>query len=109
RRERLLPARPERDVEAGLREPYVGAHDPREQDVADLVVDGVRPLHPVLLNEDAAETETRGHRGDLTRVVRLDAADRDERVAALRERFGDEVLQLARLVAAVGKPGVAVL
>ena len=35
-------------------EPDVGAHDPREQDVPDLVVDGVRPVDPVLLHEDAA-------------------------------------------------------
>ena len=46
---------------------------------------------------------------DLPRVVGLDAADRDERVAALRERVGGEVLELAHLVAAVGEAGVAVL
>ena len=33
--ERLLPALAEADVEAGRDEPHVGAHDPREQDVAD--------------------------------------------------------------------------
>ena len=48
-------------------------------------------------------------RGDLARVVRLDAADRDERVAALGERVGGEVLELAHLVAAVGEARVAVL
>jgi hypothetical protein len=42
-------------------------------------------------------------------VVGLHAADRDQRVAALRQRIRDEVLQLAGLVAAVGDPGVAVL
>jgi hypothetical protein len=42
-------------------------------------------------------------------VVRLDAADRHERVAALRERVGDEVLELADLVAAERDAGVAVL
>ena len=46
---------------------------------------------------------------DLARVVGLDAADRDERVAALGERVGDEVLELARLVAAVGEAAVAVV
>src|SRR5207302_6947307 len=46
---------------------------------------------------------------DLTRVVRLHAAYRHERVAALRERFGGEVLELARLVAAVRESGVAVV
>ena len=40
-------------------EPYVGAHDPREQDVADLVVDGVGPVDPVLLHEDAASPSRR--------------------------------------------------
>src|SRR5205807_5996694 len=33
--ERLLPARPKADVEAGAIEAHVGAHDPREQDVPD--------------------------------------------------------------------------
>ena len=51
----------------------------------------------------------RGDRRDLARVVRLHAADRDERVAALRERVGREVLELARLVAAVREAAVAVL
>ena len=51
----------------------------------------------------------RGDGGDLARVVRLDAADRDERVAALGERVRREVLELAHLVAAVGEAGVAVL
>jgi hypothetical protein len=42
-------------------------------------------------------------------VVGLHPADGDERVAALRERVGDQVLQLAGLVAAVRDTGVAVL
>jgi len=63
----------------------------------------------VLLDEDAAEPEAGGDRSDLARVVRLDTADRDQRVAALRERVGGEVLQLARLVASVGETRVAVL
>jgi hypothetical protein len=36
-------------------------------------------------------------------VVRLHPADRDERVAALGERVGEQVFELARLVAAEGK------
>src|SRR5207244_12209788 len=93
---------------AGI-EAHIRAHDSREQDVADLVVDGVRPVDPVLLHQDTAEAELRGDRSDLPRVVRLHTADRDERVAALRERVGDEVLQLARLVAAVREARVAAL
>ena len=42
-------------------------------------------------------------------MVRLHTADRDERVAALGERLGREVLELPHLVATVGKSGVAVL
>ena len=56
-----------------------------------------------------AEAEVARDRRDLSRVVGLDAADRDERVAALRERLGGEVLELAHLVAAVGEARVAVL
>ena len=108
-RERVLPALPDPDVEAGRVEPHVRAHDPREEDVADLVVDGIRPLDPVLLHEHAAEAEACRDGGDLPRVVRLHAADRDEGVAPLRERLRDEVLELAHLVAAVREPRVAVL
>ena len=63
----------------------------------------------MLLHEDAAKAEAGRHGRDLTCVVRLDAADRDERVAPLRDRICREVLELAHLVAAVGQPGVAVL
>ena len=42
-------------------------------------------------------------------MVRLDAADRDERVAALRERVGSEVLELPDLVAAVCQARVAIV
>jgi len=51
----------------------------------------------------------RGDGGHLARLVRLDAADRHERVAALRERLGYQVFELARLVAAEREAAVAVL
>src|SRR5207247_7053403 len=109
RRKCILPALPDPDVEAGWVEPHVRTHDPREEDVADLVVDDVGPVHPVLLHEDAAKAES-GRRGrDLTRVVRLHAADRHERVAPLREGICGEVLELPYLVAAVRQARVAVL
>ena len=63
----------------------------------------------MLLHEHATKPEAGGDGRDLPRVVRLDAADRDERVASLREGVRGQVLELARLVAAVGEPGVAVL
>ena len=34
-------------------EPHLGAHDPGQQDVADPVVDGVRPVDPALLHQHA--------------------------------------------------------
>src|SRR5579885_536174 len=107
--ERLLPARPERDVEARVDEAHIGAHQPREEDVADLVVDRVGPVDPMLLHEHALQAEPRGDSRDLSRVVRLHAADRDERVAALRQRVRGEVLELAYLVAAERQTGVAIL
>ena len=63
----------------------------------------------MLLDEYAGEAEVGCHGRDLPRVVGLDAADRDEGVAPLRERVRGEILELAHLVAAVGEAGVAVL
>ena len=92
-----------------LVEAHVGAHDPREQDVADLVVDRVVPVDPLLLDQPALQAEVRGDGRDLPGVVGLEAADRDERVGALGEHVGDDVLQLAGLVAAVRQARAAVL
>ena len=107
--DRLLPALLEADPEARVHEPHVGAHQAAELDVADAVVDDVGPVDPALLHEHAAHPGARRGGRDLARVVGLHAADRDERVAALGARVGDEVLELARLVAAVGEPAVAVV
>src|SRR5439155_1495892 len=97
------------DPEGRLDEPHLRTKNPREEDVPDPVVDGVRPVDPALLDEDATEAGAGGGRRYLTRVVRLDAADGDERVGALRDRVGDEVLELARLVAAEGQAGAHVV
>jgi len=45
----------------------------------------------------------------LTSVVRLDTADGNQRVAALGQRFGDQVFELACFVATEGDARVAVL
>jgi len=42
-------------------------------------------------------------------VVGLDAADRDERVAALRERFSNQVFEFSGLVATERESTVAIL
>ena len=108
-RDRLPPRLLEPDAEPGRRESHVGAHEPRQQDVADPVVHGIRPVDPVLLHEHGLHAEVRGDGGDLPGVVGLHAADRDERVGALGERVGHEVLELAGLVAAEGEAAVHVL
>ena len=107
--DRALPALLEADAELRLHQAHVGARETADEDVADLVVDRVGPVHPALLDEHALHARARRHRRDLARVVGLHAADRHERVAALRESIRDEVFELARLVAAVGDAGVAVL
>src|SRR6185295_3823446 len=107
--QRLLPALLEADAEARLDEAHVRAHEARQLDVPDAVVDDVRPVHPALLDQHAVEAAARGDRGHLAGVVRLNAAYRDQRVAALRQRVSHEVLELARLVAAVREPAVAVI
>ena len=107
--QRLLPRLLEADAEAGLDQPHVGAAEPRHEDVADPVVGHVGPVDPALLYQHALQPEARRHRRHLPRVVGLHAADRDQRVAAGRERVGDQVLELAGLVAAEGDARVAVV
>ena len=51
----------------------------------------------------------RCHGSHLARLVGLDAADGHQRVVAARDGFGNQVLHLARLVAAKGQAAVAVL
>ena len=73
------------------------------------VVGHVGPVDPTLLDEDALHAGLGGRRGHLARVIRLHAADRDERVAAVRQGVGDQVLEFANLVAAEGEAGVDVV
>src|SRR5688572_4479523 len=47
--------------------------------------------------------------GHLSRVVGLNATNRDESVCAARNRVGDDVLQLAELVTAIGQTAADVL
>ena len=51
----------------------------------------------------------RRDRGDLPRLVRLDTADGHQRVATLGKRLGNQVLELAGLVAAERQAAIAVL
>src|ERR1044071_9948103 len=107
--QRLFPALLEADAEFSRYEPHVRPGQPADQDVADLVVHGTWPVHPALLDEHALEAYPGRDRRDLAGVVGLYAADRNQRVAAFGQGVGDQVLQLARLVTAVGDPGVAIL
>ena len=87
----------------------IGAHEAAQLNVADAVVHDIGPVDPAFLDEHTAHAGASRRGGDLARVVGLHAADRHQRVAALRERVGDEVLQLAQLVAAVCEAAVAVV
>ena len=104
-----LPARPDPDVEAFVDQLDLGAQHAAHQDVADAVVDGIREGHPALLHEAALHAELRRDRRDLARMVRLHAADGHERIGIGRERVGNDVLELADLVAAEREARVAVL
>ncbi len=61
------------------------------------------------LNGDGLEAEMAGDAGDLSGVVQLHTADRDQCVATLGERVCGQVLELANLVATEGDARVAVL
>ena len=91
------PSSAKADVETFLDQPHVGAHDPGQQDIADTVVHRVLVGHPVLLHEDALHPDVRRDGRDLASLVRLDSADRHERVG-LEACFGDQVFELAELL-----------
>ena len=105
----VFPAFPDADVEAVLDHPHVRAHDPAQQDVADPVVDRVLMRHPAFLHQPAFHADLGRDRGDHAGMVRLHAADRDQRVGVGGDRVGDDVFELAQLVAAEGQPRIAVL
>src|SRR5262249_17343076 len=107
--ERILPAPLELDTETLLHQLDLGAHEPAQQDVADTVVDGIGIVDPILLNETAFEPELGGDGRHLARVVGLDTADRDQRVAVLLQRLRDQVFELSDLVAAERQSAVAIL
>ena len=54
-------------------QPYVCAHDPGEQDVADLVVDDVGPIDPAFLHQAGFHAEPSGDGRHLAGVVGLDS------------------------------------
>ena len=105
----LLPAGADANVKARSIQAHIGAHDATHLDVAHAVVHRIGVVHPVLLHEHAFHAQMRRHGGHLACLVGLDAANRYQRVAATRNRFGNQVLHLARLVAAKGQAAVAVL
>ena len=97
------------DVEAVVDQPHVGAHDAAQHDVADPVVDRVLVRDPGLLHQPAFHPDLGRDRRHLARVVRLHAADRDQRVGVRGDRIGNDIFELAQLVAAEREAGIAVL
>ena len=108
-RDRLFPALADADVEAFVDQLDIGAHDAAEQDVADAVVDGVLMRHPAFLHQAALHADLGRDGRDHAGVVGLHAADRDQRVGIGGDRVGDDVFELAQLVAAEGETRIAVL
>jgi hypothetical protein len=106
--QRVFPAAPEPDVEPLVDQPHVGAHQPAHHDVADPVVHRIGIVHPVFLHQHAGQAQLGGHRRHHARVVGLDAAYRDQRVATLFQGLRNQVFQLAQLVAAERQAAVAV-
>src|SRR6266853_4368908 len=103
-----FPARTDTYVETRRVQPHVSAQDARHLDVADAVIHGVGVIDPVLLYQHALHSQVRCHGGDLPRLVRLDTTNGYQRVAALGQRLGDQVLELAGLVAAESQAAVAI-
>ena len=93
-------------VSAGLDDPHVGAQDPVEQQVA---VRGRQLLVlPPLQHQDRVHAQPARTGGGHPRPVGLHTRPGDHAVAALRDRVGEDEIELPRLVAAKGEPGLVV-
>ena len=107
--ERVLPALADADVKTVVDEPHVGAHDAAEHDVADPVVDRILVRDPGFLHQPAFHADLGCDRGHLASVIRLNAADRHQRVGVRGDGVRNDVFELAQLVAAERKAGIAVV
>jgi hypothetical protein len=75
----------------------------------DPVVDGIFVRDPALLDDDTFHAYLGRRRCYHPRVVRLNAADRDQCVSIRRDRIRHDIFELAQLVAAHREPEIAVV
>ncbi len=106
---RVFPALANADVELFIDHLHVRAHHAAEQDIADAVVDGVLVRHPAFLHQAAFHADLGRDGRDHAGMVGLYATDRDQRVGIGSDGIGDDVFELAQLVAAEGEARIAVL
>ena len=104
-----LPAGTDADVEAGSVQAYIGTGMRDIWMLPTLVIHRVGVIDPVFLHQHTLHSQVGCDRGDLAGLVRLDTADGHQRVATLGERLGNQVLELACLVAAERQAAIAVL
>ena len=95
-----FPALADSDVEARIDKLDLGTHHTAQQDIAHAVIHRVGEWSPAFLNEPAFHAELGSDRGDLPRMVRLDAADGDQGVSSGGQRVGNDVFELTDLVTA---------
>ena len=107
--DRLFPTLPDADIEPLVDHLDIGTHDPAQQDVADAIIDSVLVRHPAFLDEPAFHSDFRRDGGNHAGVVRLHAPDRDQRIGIGGDRIGNDVFELAQLVAAKSQSRIAVL
>ena len=105
----LLPAAPDADIKTFVDHLHIGAHDAAQHDVADAVVDGVLVRHPAFLHQPALHADLGRDGGHHAGVIGLHAADRNQRIGIRSDRVGNDVFELAQLVAAEREPRIAVL
>jgi len=98
------PNRPDADVKTGRVKAHVGAEDAGHLNVADTVIDRVGVVDPVLLHQNTLHPQVCSDRRDLSRLVRLDAADGHQRVAALGQGLGIRYSSLRVLLPPNARP-----
>ena len=65
--------------------------------------------HPAFLHQPALHADLGSNGRNHAGVIGLHAADRDQRIGVGGDRVGDDVFELAQLVAAIGEARIAIL
>ena len=104
----LGPGLAKTNVEALVIQSHSSTKNAVEQNFARLVIVGFVSLHPAVLHQHGFEAKLGGNSGNLSGVVALNPANRQQGVTAELKCFGCEVFQLPGFISSARKPRIEV-